>query len=210
MNAKFVNRSSEKRFFDPKTVLDRDEGGELEQRDYELGEFEKDLESGRNMKAARRRDQLDNSVSAWKGELSTNKFDYPDTERDNFARQFADRYHNDPYLGSDDPADWARDFKTGRYVFDQEKEFHDSHDGKLFDSENFEMKFKDPKKFGMEDDVASEEPSDTDDDAAWVAADYESSKMFGESIDRLAKATGKIELCEAVKKLYAVCHGSEK
>ena len=205
MNTKFANRSSEKRFFDPNTVLDRDEGGELEQRDYELGEFEKDLESGRNMKAAKRRDQLDNSVSAWNNKLSTSRFDYDDANRNGFATLFADRLADHPKLGSQNPEVWDAYFNTGKKVFDFDQKFVNSDEGKNLQSENFEYQYA----HGTPDEDAEKDVPHDDTDA-WERAGYQSGDMFGEAIDKLAKATGKTELCEAVKKLYAVCHGSEK
>lgn len=98
---RFANRAQENRFYDPNTVLDRDEGGAEEQLAFDADDAKQAWESDKNMVHARRRDQLNNTFSAWNDNISSHKYDYPECERSDEglkldSDRFEDRFANAP------------------------------------------------------------------------------------------------------------------
>ena len=198
-------KAHEKRFFDPHKVLERDEGGEREQAEFDREEALKNDESFANMADIRKHDQLNNTISAWKDKLSTSKYDYDDTMRDGFARLFADNMSDHPTFGSNKPGVWDAHFKNGLKLFDRNKEFVTSDEGRELQSSNFEYKYNHPETELTSDDPKTAMSTDDEDVDKWIRAGYQSGDMFGEAIDKIAKVTGQKELCEAVKQIYKVC-----
>ena len=193
-------KAHEKRFFDPQKVLERDEGGAKEQAEFDREEALKDDESFANLADRRRRDQLSNSVSAWNDDLSTSKYEYDDKMRDDFATRYADEFNDS--------------FNNALDVFDINKKFANSDEGRELESRIFEYNYNHPEYAGITE-PTSDEPkkamsTDDEDVDKWIRAGYQSGDMFGEAIDKIAKVTGQKELCEAVKQIYKVCTESKK
>ena len=213
-----VMKAGEKRFFDPKKVLERDEGGEVDssvltpaEEDFYLKESWKDADSYYNNQWWRILDQLDKTASAWNGQMDTRRFEYdklhPDIQREDFAERYADMFGDENIPGS-----WRDAREAGYDIFDKNKSFDLSDEGKLDARSRYEDYYSDCMDNELpeeeEDVVEATKPAVDKDDEAWTKAGYVSGDMFGESIDKLAKATGKKDLCEAVKKLYKACFES--
>lgn len=227
MSGKFNMKAHEKRFFDPQKVLERDEGGEKEQTEFDREEALKNDESFANMADIRKHDQLNNTISAWNDELSTRLYNYPkdDIEKSKaFAEKYADdwcnaiakkRVEEDPLPGfNHDPEFiWEDRYNDGLGVYDRCKEYDLSDDGMTADSKDFERHFSRPYLFDKyHNDVDAQKnmlSTDDEDVDQWIRAGYQSGDMFGEAIDKIAKVTGQKELCEAVKQIYKVCTESE-
>ena len=213
-----VMKAGEKRFFDPKKVFERDEGGEVDlsvptpaEEDFDLKESWKDADSYYNNQWWRILDQLDKTASAWNGQMDTRRFEYdklhPDVQREDFAEQYADMFSDDNIPGS-----WRDAREAGYDIFDKHKSFDLSDEGKLDARKRYEDYYSDCMDNELpeeeEEVVETTKPVVDKDDEAWTKAGYVSGDMFGESIDKLAKATGQKDLCEAVKKLYKACFES--
>lgn len=210
-------KNQENRFFDPKKIISRDYDNELDisvdtpaEEVYNMRESWLDADSYYNDMERRKRDQLDNTVSVWKDKLSTSKYDYDDTMRDGFARLFADNMSDNPTFGSNKPGVWNAHFNNGLKLFDRNKEFVNSDEGRELQSSNFEYKYNHPETEPTSDDPKKMLSTDDEDVDKWIRAGYQSGDMFGEAIDKVAKVTGQKELCEAVKQIYKVCTESKK
>lgn len=206
-----VMKADEKRFFDPRKVLERDElAGERELEDFVSENNYQDMVSDSNYRHYKLNhatdDQLDHTASSWNGRNSTHVYDYdkdhPMSQRDEFAGEYADRFYDENY-GNEK---WMDLYHKGLERYDDDKEFDNSDEGKRFSRDMFE-KYYDRFSEEPSEEPSEEETTSADDmtDLAWDNAGYVSGDMFGESIDKLAKVTGQKDLCEAVKKLYKVC-----
>lgn len=168
-----VMKAGEKRFFDPKTVIERDElaGEDIEAPDN-TGEYWDDPRFIKSYSAYASPDYEETI------ETISPAFDRVDDAKgvDNVLNDGGIDYS----ITSDaDPLGDTHPVSEKHYDIDRDMIDY----CEQLDSDNDE----------------------DDGDEAWERAGYVSGDMFGESIDKLAKATGQKDLCESVKKLYKAC-----